>query len=235
MNVWDKSRWRMDPVSRTRALYDSEVAYMDSFVGQVLAALPQENTFVVFAADHGESLYEHNYLGHGRRLYQSGVRIPLIVHGPGIAPGRSAAPARGLDVGPTLLGLAGLTPLPESMGVDLLRSEPSPKRARIIETYGGAVPRLPGARALMANRPPQRQSVLLEGWKLIVTGPKTELYNLAEDPGELRNLAESSDAKVKELSQLIHEWNERMPRGHSHDPGLGADDLNALESLGYLK
>jgi len=233
VNPGGKPWRRLDRANQVRALYDSEVAYMDSFVGQVLSALPAD-TYVVFAADHGESLYEHNYLGHGRRLYQSGVRIPLLVHGPGIGAGRSAAPARGLDVGPTLLGLAGLT-LPGAMGLDLLRAAPGPDRIRVVETYGGAVPRLPGARALLAGSGPQRQSVVSDGWKLIVTGPKTELYRLSDDPGELRNLAESSDDKVKALTRLIHDWNERMPRGTSHDPGLSADDLNALESLGYLK
>ncbi|HEO71329.1 MAG TPA: hypothetical protein ENN80_08700, partial [Candidatus Hydrogenedentes bacterium] len=165
--------------------YDSEVAYTDAHIGRLLERLPVEHTYILFVADHGESLYEHDYLGHGRRIYQTGVHVPLMLIGPGIAAGRTNAPARCVDVASTLLGMGGLEPWAGMLGIDLLHEEPPASRPRVIETYGGAVPKLPGARALMADQPPQRQGVLLEGWKLILDELDCpELFHIPDDPME---------------------------------------------------
>ena len=74
------------------------------------------NTLVVFAADHGESLGEHGYWGHGRNLYEPALRIPMGLAWPGrLRPGSVIeAPALNLDVAPTVLGLAGL-PVPAGL------------------------------------------------------------------------------------------------------------------------
>ena len=215
--------------------YDSEVAFMDDQIGQVLAALPEENTYVVFLSDHGESLWEHDYLGHGRRIYQHGLRIALTVKGPGITPGRSDAPARGVDIGPTLLGLAELGALDGAVGLDLLHAEVPQDRARVVETYGGAVPQIPGVKAIMADKGPQLMGALSEGWKLILDGDKTELYHLPTDPLELsdRSLAEAD--QVAAMIRLIQTWDETTERLAEQDADLTDVDLEALESLGYLE
>ncbi len=215
--------------------YDSEIAYMDYWIGKLMDALPKENTFIVFVADHGESLWEHDYLGHGRRIYQTCLHIPFAVRGPGIEPGRSRIPARGVDVGPTLLGLAGIARLEGMQGADLLRDAVAADRVRVVETYGGAVPKLPGAKNMMADAGPQRQGVAVEGWKLILDGPRAELYRLADDPMETRNLAAEHPGKVAELRALIAEWDEATPRRVAGKENLSGDDKDALESLGYIK
>jgi len=69
----------LDMAQRIRLKYDSEVAYTDYHVGRFLDHLPGENTIVLFTADHGESLYENDYLGHGRRIYQTNLHVPLII------------------------------------------------------------------------------------------------------------------------------------------------------------
>ena len=215
--------------------YDSEVAYTDHHIGLLLEALPKTNTFVVFLADHGESLYEHDYLGHGRRIYQSGLRIPFMISGPGIEPGRSASPIRGIDVGPTLLGLAGLAPLPGMLGANVLTSEIPRGRVRAIETYGGAVLNLPGVRDVMEDADPQLQGVLLNGWKLILEGDRAELYFLPDDPAELENRSGEHQAKVSELSALIHAWDAETERMTAQGATLSESDIEALESLGYVE
>lgn len=226
--------WKLRKVERVCAKYDSELAYTDYYIGQLLAALPMENTYVLFVADHGESLYEHGYLGHGRRIYQAGVWIPLIVCGPGVRPGRAAAPARAIDVAPTLLGLAGLSAAPSMLGLDLFHSPVPSDRVRVIETYGGAVPTLPGARALMADRPPVRQGVVFNGWKLIIGGKRLELFSLHEDPLEQNNLAEQHPDHVKELCADIAKWDAETPKGKAEEADLTPSDVQALRSLGYL-
>jgi len=233
-DVWGKPLWQLNKVDKVRAKYDSEIAFVDAEIAKVLAALP-ENTAVLFVADHGESLYEHDYLGHGRRIYQNNMHIPFILRAPGVAPGRSAAPVRGIDVGPTLLGLAGLAPADTMLGLNVLSATIPEDRARIVETYGGAVPKLPGAKAVMGDRGPIRQGVLLQGWKLIIDGKREELYHLPKDPGELKNLAKTEPGKVKELRAQIDAWELAHPHADEKETVLSEDDKAALEAFGYLK
>lgn len=233
-NPLNRKVWMLGRERKTRAKYDSEVAFTDYHIGLFLAALPPD-TAVVFVADHGESLFEHDYLGHGRRIYQTCMQIPLIIRAPGLNPGRSAAPARGIDVGPTLLGLAGL-PKPRAMnGIDLLEKTPPMDRIRIFETYGGAIPRLPGARALLAGSDPIRQGVILDRWKLIVSGRQKELFYLPDDPGELKNLASQHPDRIEAMEALIDAWNSENKRVEEGPEALDEDDIRALESLGYIE
>lgn len=221
--------------ARVAPEYDAEIKFTDHQIARLREALPRENTVIVFVGDHGESLYEHDYLGHGRRIYQTGLRIPLFIHGPGIEPKRVNTPARGIDVGPTLLALAGLDAPPSMVGRNLLVKPAPDERVRVVETYGGAVPNIPGAELLMADQPPQMQGVLVDGWKLILTGDRPELYHLEQDPMELNNLSARHPERVSRLGQLIKDWHEGISQGESQPVDLSEDDRNALESLGYLE
>jgi len=218
---------------KVRTRYNSEIAFTDSYIAQLLNAIPKDNTFIIFVGDHGESLYEHNYLGHGRRIYQATLSIPFMISGPGITPGRTIAPARGIDIGTTLLELAGLTPAPGMHGLALLSDTPQPDRIRVVETYGGAVPNLPGAKAVMANRGPQRQAALLNNWKLIRNGSKYELFNLTVDPMEENDLAAQEPDRVALLGDLISAWDAETDNGAADAADLDQDDIEALGTLGY--
>ena len=223
-----------DRVAQTRARYDSEIAFTDDRIADVLQHTRKENAYIVFLADHGESLYEHGYVGHGRRIYQDNLRVPLLIAGPGIDPTRSTAPARGIDIAPTVLGLAGLPPSPEMLGVNLRVAPPALDRVRVVETYGGAVPNLPGAKSIMLNQPPIHIGIIHQDWKLILSGEKTELYNLATDPGELRDLSEIEVETRNRLRALSAEWETQHPRLEDSKADLTNDDLEALKSLGYV-
>ncbi|MBX3179849.1 MAG: sulfatase [Candidatus Hydrogenedentes bacterium] len=229
-----KRAWYLGHEEKTRVKYDSEVAFTDNEIGKLLAALP-EDTIVVFVADHGESLFEHGYLGHGRKIYQNGMHIPLMIRAPGVDPERTATPARGIDIGPTLLGLAGL-PVPDSMvGFDLLKENIPADRARVVETYGGAVPNLPGVKDVMAEAGPLMQGVIHEGWKLILEADRRELYYLPEDPAELNDRAAEDPDRADTLQQIIQRWEEATPVRAQGEENLNAEDLKALEALGYLE
>ncbi len=229
---FDHDDRRIEKITRQ---YDSEIAYMDNEIGRLLEHLPKEDTFIVFTADHGESLWEHEYLGHGRRIHQTGMHIPLIVTGPNIDPARSTAPGSGIDIGPTLLGLANLSPAAGMLGADLLKTPPVDSRIRVVETYGGAVPNLPGAKALMADSGPQRQGVLHEGWKLILGARNPELFNLVQDPAELKNLATNEADRVARLTSLIETWSNQTNSIEGAAPELTQADQEALEALGYIE
>ncbi|MEM1448656.1 MAG: sulfatase [Planctomycetota bacterium] len=123
----------MDPRDRDHiiALYDGEIRWTDETIGRIRHDLSEaglwENTIVVLTSDHGTELFEHSGKGHRTTLYDEQIRIPLIVHYPGvIAPRRSAAQTRMIDLGPTLRDLVGLPAVATTMGeslAPLLRGE----------------------------------------------------------------------------------------------------------------
>lgn len=223
---------RIDPPAER---YQTEIAFADQQIGRLLAALPQEDTYIFFTADHGESLGNHNYWGHTRYIYQNTMHVPLFILGPGITPGRSAAPVRGIDVGTTLLGLAGLSPLPTMTGMDLLKQEPAPDAARIFETYGGDVPKGDDVREALSTRPPRRQGIIQDGWKFIRNEDGTrELYHIAEDPTEENNVTGQHPDREKNLEAQLDTWHEETPRNQSSAKSLSNEDLRMLEAQGYL-
>ena len=233
-NPRGKTAWLAGRVESTRIKYDSEVAFTDAEIGRLLAALGADTT-ILFVADHGESLHEHDYLGHGRRIYQHGIHVPLMIVAEGVPAGRTTAPVRGIDVAPTLLGLAGLAKVPGMLGLDVLNEAVTADRPRVIETYGGAVPKLPGAKALMEDTAPIYQGVLLRDWKYITDGWRTELYRLDEDPLELEDVSGAAPERVAELGALVEQWDAATTQAEQGEEDLDEDDIEALESLGYLE
>jgi arylsulfatase A-like enzyme len=178
-----------------RRLYLDGVAYLDEHVKTLIETLQEagvyDDSVVIFTSDHGEEFYEHQGWWHGTTLYDEQLHVPLIVKLPANRQGgtRRADPARTIDIGPSILGAAGM-PVPEGFqGIDLMRD-------RVREP-------LIAEEDLEGNR---IFSILDGDWKLILANadnPRglaaTELYNLADDPGEQNNLADSQAAKVAEL------------------------------------
>lgn len=233
-NPWDKRPWRLGSAEKVRVQYDSEVRYTDHHIGRVLEALPAD-TIIVFVADHGESLFEHGYLGHGRRVYQPGMHIPWMVRAPGVTPGRSATPVRGVDMASTLLGLAGLPALEGATGVNVVASPPEPGRVRIIEAYGGAAIGIPGVRESMASMAPEAQGVVVDGWKLVVEDQKFELFSLKDDPKEQHSRYAEMREHAEKLRQHLDAWNAVAAKAVAAPHELTGDDVEALRALGYIE
>jgi choline-sulfatase len=216
--------WRPGP----RGAYDGEVGYVDHAIGLLRAGLVEggaEPLLTVFTADHGESLGEHQERAHGFFVYDTTVVVPAIVHFPGrVSPGRSESPARLVDLLPTILDVAGLSPMDGTDGVSL-----RPLLA------GGRPPAEP---AYVETRQPwitygwsPLAAVRHGGWKY-VAAPKPELYDLAQDPGETRNLAAKMTARAAEMQALLGRF-EQVPAGaaeRSGDPQV----LESLRALGYV-
>lgn len=115
------------------ARYDATVRQVDAAVDALLAELERrglgERTLVVVSADHGEELFEHGLIGHGRSLRDTLLHVPLLLAGPGVPEGRVVdAPVESLDILPTLLELASL-PVPDTLRgqslVPAMRAEPA--------------------------------------------------------------------------------------------------------------
>src|SRR4029077_15167789 len=104
--------------------YDGEVRYADAQIARVLAWLDahalRDRTLVVVAGDHGEGLGDHGERTHGMLLYDSTLRVPLIVSMPGTAAARRDEPVSLVDIAPTVLHAAGIVVPPAMKGRDLL-------------------------------------------------------------------------------------------------------------------
>jgi arylsulfatase A-like enzyme/predicted Zn-dependent protease len=210
-----------------RGTYDGEVAFVDAAIGQMRQALGASSAplLTVFTADHGESLGEHGEGTHGFFIYDSTVLVPLVFHLPGrVTSASSAMPARLIDVGPTVLRLAGV-PAPGPMdGVSLhaqLAGGPARPEPAYVETqqpwvsYGWAP-----LRAMRHG-----------AWKLI-EAPRPELYDLAADPGETRNLFAAQAARAESLRRLLDRA-ESLPAASAprlEDP----EAMERLRALGYV-
>jgi arylsulfatase A-like enzyme len=225
--------------------YDTEVAFADQQIGRLLAQLQKDpelaaNTLIVFAADHGESLGEHSYWGHGRNLYEPTLRIPLGLVWPGrIRPGVIDAPALNLDVAPTVLGLAGL-PVPGAFhGYDwspvLLRgAEPPRERTMWFQAHKGAV--LSAQEAGNARRKGLLEVAVLTGFRkeiFRVNENRRWLFDLLRDPGETRSLDPRS-APAADLQA----WMTSVRKGLAASDQVLATQIDAesaarLRALGY--
>ncbi|MFA7692135.1 MAG: sulfatase-like hydrolase/transferase [Candidatus Hydrogenedentes bacterium] len=233
-NPGERRLRQVDRKTQTRIKYASEVAYTDHHIGVLLAALPKD-TRILFVADHGENLHEHGYLGHGRHLYQEGLHVPFMICSEQVQPGRCSLAVTTMDVGPTLLGLAGLHPLDYALGMNLIEAQPPADRPRFMETYGGAVPKLPGAKKILSQTSAIFQAVIRDNWKLIhpQQGPML-LYFLPDDPQERSNLYAKKRDVASELKELLERWDTHHPKGNATEVEFNTEDVEMMRSLGYL-
>lgn len=240
-----RSADRVSPAERSLDDYDSEIAYTDHHIGELLQALRKQpyfsRTVVVFVADHGENLGEHDYSGHGRVVYQPSMHVPFAWVGPGIPTGkRLDRPVELLDLAPTLLGLAGLPAGKAMLGQNLLpviqQTGAVAERSYFFETYPGA---MPGAGELAEGQKPIWIG-FREGSRKIsysVRFSKWEYYDLSRDPGELKNLAKMTDPEFVARSDRLMDWyTKEQAAGWAmgETDAVTDEDRQQLESLGYV-
>jgi len=181
----------LTPREREHAIsqYDGALAYLDHELGALFGTLDalgrSDNSLVVVIGDHGEAFDDHGVVGHGVSLYQTQIRVPLIVkypHAP--AGGRVDAPVSALDVVPTVLEAAGVPAPADADGRSLRRPNNSAPRWIVSESSQGRGFVYRGALA-----PPVEVALSAGTMKLILgTGRGEELYDVAADPDERINL-----------------------------------------------
>jgi arylsulfatase A-like enzyme len=222
--------------AHTVAHYDGQLRYYDSLVQEVLAALESSGlarrTVVVLTSNHGEALFDHGRLGHGAQHTQDVIHVPLVLRIPGVSPAVVEAPVELLDLAPTLLDLAGASPVAAMEGRSL----------RPLWTSGAWPER---DRFALTNR--EAASIRSGDLKLILQargcrGPKKEhpglivptctlIYDLAQDPGEQRNLSGNPPRAAEQLESKLASWleNRQSARPAAQDPKL----REALQEKGY--
>jgi arylsulfatase A-like enzyme len=235
-------------------LYDGEVAYVDRYIGVLLSELDREglrrNTAIILTADHGEGFFEHGRLRHGYALYRELLQVPLIVVAPGDARsgrviqqlvGLTDIAATALDVahagrrfgrGESLLGhvdgaRGGGPPVFSQLGAWLIAGQVQQSS-------------MPGVSPFWASWLRPGQSVVVGRGHLIRNdGGAVELYDLAADPEEQRDIARSQPARVKQLtSQLLALAVQARPRqlpGRRPAAKIDEETMRRLRSLGYVR
>ncbi len=212
--------------------YDAGISVCDQQIGRIvnyLDTLPKNKpTIIVIVGDHGEGLGEHQEREHGHMLYNSTLRVPLIVaHPTECKPGISVTQTVSLvDLAPTLHQWLGGKWVGKFSGRSLgplLKGDPLPARPCFAETD---IPFLEHGWA------PQR-CLITEDWKYI-RSPKPELYDLRQDPEELRNLAEDVPETTSQMDALMSELEEGQHDHRAQKAALSSSERRSLASLGYV-
>jgi len=220
----------LDEPDRWTAMYEGKIAepsrrwlaasitHMDHGIGRIIKTLDRkhlrENTLIVFVSDNGgqqswrsDTQYKgryadkpHSVLGDNRPLrgwkgevYEGGIRVPALANWSGVlAPGRCDAPMHIVDWMPTLCALTGMCP-PRDLNWDGVNVWPS-----ITGKPGTAEPRT------LYCKTPKFSAVRSGDWKLVVKndGSRAELYDLAADPYETKDLASQQPGRVAKLKRL---------------------------------
>lgn len=206
-------------------LYLGEVAATDSFLAPLLGPFldgKEKPALVVVTADHGEALGEHGEKTHGLFAYEATLKIPLVVWGRGIAPGKDARSARHIDIFPTVLQAVGVQP-PATPGLRRagrsLASPPADAGDSYFESLSSAL-----------NRGWAPLRGLLRGGKKFISLPLPEVYDLPKDPREEKNLIEQERAAARSIFAALPKESAWPPARETLKPG----EEERLRSLGYL-
>lgn len=185
--------------STPEAQYDAAVGAVDRAVGELVTHARERlgtNLIVAVTADHGEEFGEHGGVYHGSALYEEQVRVPWIIAGPAVPHVSVHVVAQLVDLAPTLLGMLGVAPEPSMRGDDLRpwiagRTDATRMAFSAVNTRSLVTD---GAHALVVDR---RYGV-------------RELYDLARDPHETRNVASDAPAEAARLDTALDAWGDAV-------------------------
>jgi arylsulfatase K len=194
----------LDPESkrRTRAIYYGMIAEMDAMIGEVMKNLDElglrENTYVILVADHGENNMEHD-LYYKMNMYESSVRIPLIMRGPDLQKGVVMDQFASLiDLYPTILDMAGLSrndapnPLDGLSLLPLARGSSTEFRDYAFSMFTGTAANT----SMFMLRTGDYKYIAYPGYS-------PQLFNLKDDPNEVHDLSDEHPELISELDQKL--------------------------------
>jgi arylsulfatase A-like enzyme/Tfp pilus assembly protein PilF len=199
--------------------YLGEVSYVDGelsrVLGPILAKDPQ--ALVIVTGDHGEARGDHGEHTHGLFAYESTLKVPLLVAGPGVQHHIDADYVRHIDIVPTILAAVGAKPGADLRGESLL-DVTTPR-----DTYFESL-------SAQLNRGWAPLTGIIHRGEKYINLPIEELYDLPSDPKELKNLREERRRDAEEARKLL----EPMLKAPEMERTVDADTLAKLRSLGYL-
>jgi arylsulfatase A-like enzyme len=237
--IWDKTLIPTEAdIQHIIALYDGEISYNDEQIGVLLDKLRQmqvlNNTVIIVTADHGESLWEHDYnFKHGDFLYDASIRIPLII----VLPHKEKViseidhQTENIDIVPTVLEYLDISQPSAMQGESLLGlirgAEDYKKRVAFSQAIGRIDERY--------ERETKKYGLRTIKWKFIrYKDGENELFNIQHDPAELKNLAVSKREISEEFNRILDDKLLTIKKSEREIAPLDEDTLHKLKSLGYI-
>jgi len=223
-----------DPAGVSGSTYDRAIAAADMAVGKLLTLFRAQSLYddsvIVVASTHGESLGAHGEDRYGVFLYDETIHVPLVLKLPKnqMAGKRTKNRARLLDISPTVLAEAGVAIPAQMQGQSLIRiaratsqaDQPAYSRSEFSKRAFGCS--------------------VLESWRagkyLYIRAPKPELYDLSSDPGATRNLAQSAKATLETMASQLQTFDSHLGNDVSKSAAsdLTESEMQKLASLGYV-
>jgi arylsulfatase A-like enzyme/Tfp pilus assembly protein PilF len=233
--------------SRFADRYDGEIAYADSALGKLFAALKAsglyQNSLITMMADHGEAFGEHGERTHGILLYDETIHVPLLMKLPGAmrVQGKQGAKSNArvglVDVTPTILDVLGI-PIPKEMqGQSLLAAIEAAQSDKDPGASGETAKDRPiYSETDYPHRAFKWSSLrsLRTGKYLAIEAPTRELYDQASDPNALSNLAASSPAIADTLINQVEQFRQKTSADLADAAKLGPEQAEKLRALGYV-
>jgi arylsulfatase A-like enzyme/Flp pilus assembly protein TadD len=219
--------------------YDGEIAYVDSALGKLFAALKAaglyDSSVVAIVADHGEALGEHGEESHGFFLYDETIHVPLVIRLPAAGPGVQVnAPVGLVDIAPTLLRAIGADVPSAMQGKSLLPLMTGRKSDLAADVDAGNGTYAETDYPASAFGWSWLRS-LRSGKYLYVDAPHRELYDETADPKALHNLADAHPGVADTLQAQLTEFRQKTSRqGAAKPANLTPQVAEKLQALGYV-
>ena len=176
--------------------YANSLAYVDFQIGKLIDALKACNqwdrTVLVVTGDTGQAFFEHGFAAHANKLFNEVMKVPIVVHAPGLIPMIDTRLAEHVDIPPTILELLRMPSHPSFQGTSLLKTNPSPNRAVYL------VAQVPLA---------QQYGIVQNGIKYIydALSKSSFVFDLRKDPDERHNLEANADL-YEGLRRRLDTW-----------------------------
>lgn len=224
------------------ALYDAELAYLDMRLGQLVDALRShgllDNTLLIITADHGENLGEHGLMDHQYCVYDTLIRVPLIIRYPQRFPAgvRVSELVQTVDIFPTLVQLVESETSLSDRSLLPERLQKAPREFTVTEYLA---PQLHSfrredvaydeyfARQLRALRTDRHKYI----W---ASDGRHELYDLNDDPGETQNLINDDPETAAQLATRLEQWLDKFAAEAYEETAVDEEIIRRLEALGYI-
>jgi arylsulfatase A-like enzyme len=207
-------------------LYDEEIAFFDSRFADLVKALREsgrlDDTILVFTSDHGEEFLEHGHIKHCRTLFDSSIRIPMILRVPGVEAKVLKQPVQNLDLVPTLL---------DYLGFDTALKFEGESLRPMVEGTGGSGeldPHQYGMQGTLRSAADGRHKLIHDLGK-----GSFALYDLQADPRETGDRLRQERRAFHGLRESLTAWLRRTEGTGKAEESLEAE--RKLRSLGYLE
>jgi len=223
------------------AKYDGAIHFADEQIGRLLDGLRQrgvlDDTIVAVSTDHGMELLERFSATHGLNPFDEVVKNFLVIHDPTSDSSQADTDVQGriFDIGPTLLGLAGL-PIPDDFdGIDLIHDADDLPEFAFSQCYNGEIVRSSTFKLVRITQAQQGSRLVA---KFVPEG--LMLFDLVRDPGETADVQALQPDQFWRMQEALEDYLADLGKEYEYseelsDEELSEEALERLRSLGYVQ